>query len=150
MLATIVAVCRRAVRLLCSTRRSDCRRIDQIVDAPNPAISTATITSVIFAVRRDRSIRAILARGFRLRGERRRRRKPAKSKTYIVALATARSGSRDEIPPQVALARPGFVYTCRTSFRPSCGRSRAQAKAHNAHDRRSTYEPAQQGPRGPD
>ena len=54
MLATTVAIRRRAARLLCSTRTSLSRRMVKIVDAPNPMISTMTISTVIFVVNRNR------------------------------------------------------------------------------------------------
>ena len=52
MLATTVAMSRRADSLLCSTSKSLSRLIVKIVDAPNPMMSTTTINTVIFAVSR--------------------------------------------------------------------------------------------------
>src|SRR5262245_1917650 len=56
MLATMEAVRRRAAILFCSTSRSASRRIVHTVDAPKPTMSTATMTSVIFIARRDRTL----------------------------------------------------------------------------------------------
>ena len=52
MLATTVAMSRRADSLLCSTSKSLSRLIVKIVDAPKPTMSTTTINTVIFAVSR--------------------------------------------------------------------------------------------------
>jgi hypothetical protein len=56
MLATRVAVRRRADTLLCSTSRSDSRRTVQIVEAPKPMMSTTTMRTEILTARRPRSI----------------------------------------------------------------------------------------------
>ena len=56
ILATTVAMRRRAAILFCSTRRSLSRWMVSTVDAPKPMISTTTMSSVILAVRRSRSM----------------------------------------------------------------------------------------------
>ena len=61
MLATTVAMSRRADSLLCSTSRSLSRLIVKIVDAPKPMMSTTTINTVIFAVSRILNTPASLA-----------------------------------------------------------------------------------------
>src|SRR5262245_64615967 len=56
MLATRVAVRRRAAILFCSTSKASSRRRDQIVEAPKPTTMTATISRVILVASLGRSI----------------------------------------------------------------------------------------------
>jgi hypothetical protein len=62
MLATRVAVSRRALTLFCSSSRSRSRWMVKMVEAPKPMMRTTTMRTAILTARLARSIAAILSR----------------------------------------------------------------------------------------
>ena len=125
MLATTVAMSRRADSLLCSTSNSLSRLIVKIVDAPKPMMSTTTINTVIFAVSRILNTPASLDTRPPIRAHLLRWRGPRMPSTYSeyasgsAALAASHlDPSRRPLP-----LRRGANYISERSARPFASRT---------------------------